>query len=398
MSYDDALTILLTLKDRGPFTFRWMTYASNVGLPFKVLVADGGEDESVERALGRSDTFPEVEYEYVRYPYDETYSHYYAKLADAVSRVQTPFIVLADNDDFYFVEGLRRSVEFLYGNPGYASCRGVGGGFTVARTDANGFPSDVYGEDGVLTMPPPPPPVSDDTSSQRVSSHFSHYSPTYYDVHRTEDMLGCFRRLKDLGPDNVMLAELLTSFLTVAAGKVERGPYLYLIRQQAVAGTNSQIDRNRMGDVFDRMLVERWSDDYRGFERAVGEAIAQNDRISMEDARLQVRQGYRGYIAPVVVRDLSPHLPGRRQSALGNLKRKIVALDSANVPRRVARRLYLGYGFVGTLFRRGAGTRQMSLSRPSDYQDELRPVYDLLRAPPAEATGGLAQPTGAARP
>jgi hypothetical protein len=153
-----------------------------------------------------------------------------------------------------------------------------------------------------------------------------------------------------------------------------------------------------MGDVFDRMLVDRWSDDYLGFERAVGEAIAQNDRISVEDARLQVRQGYRGYIAPVVVRDLSPHLPGRRQSALGNLKRKIVALDSANVPRRVARRLYRGYGFVGTLLRRGAGTRQMSLSRPSDYQDELRPVYDLLRAPPAEAAGGLAQPTGATRP
>ena len=46
MTADNELTILLTLKDRAPFTFRWMSYANSIRFPFKVLIADGGADET----------------------------------------------------------------------------------------------------------------------------------------------------------------------------------------------------------------------------------------------------------------------------------------------------------------------------------------------------------------
>ena len=74
MTADNELTILLTLKDRPLFTFRWMSYANSINFPFKVLIADGGKDKAVPTALSNRANFPNVDYEYIRYPYDQTYA------------------------------------------------------------------------------------------------------------------------------------------------------------------------------------------------------------------------------------------------------------------------------------------------------------------------------------
>ena len=72
------LTILLLLKDRTPFTWRWMNYYNQIGLPFKVLIADGGKDKSIEKLADKS-LFPNIDYEYIRYPYDENLGVFFKK-------------------------------------------------------------------------------------------------------------------------------------------------------------------------------------------------------------------------------------------------------------------------------------------------------------------------------
>ena len=124
MSADADLTVVLPLKDRVSFTERWFGYAQRVRLPFKVLVADGSGDESAAALLGDRSRYPHVDYEYVRYPYDAAYSDYYAKLVDALSRVRTTYAVLADNDDFFVPEVLRRATGFLASHPDYVACGG----------------------------------------------------------------------------------------------------------------------------------------------------------------------------------------------------------------------------------------------------------------------------------
>ena len=95
MNADAQLTILLTLKDRGEFTHRWMSYAERVRFPFKVLIADGGSDASVPALLAERARFPNVDYEYLRYPEDTSYRQYYAKIDDALGRVRTPFVAMS---------------------------------------------------------------------------------------------------------------------------------------------------------------------------------------------------------------------------------------------------------------------------------------------------------------
>lgn len=64
----DRLTIVLTLKDRSAFTERWMRYMDACACPYRILIADGGEDPGIERRLRTPDGFPRLRYEYLRYP------------------------------------------------------------------------------------------------------------------------------------------------------------------------------------------------------------------------------------------------------------------------------------------------------------------------------------------
>jgi glycosyltransferase domain-containing protein len=116
MPIDNNLTVLLIIKDRQPFTFRWMKYANDTSFPFKVLIADGGKDPAATKKLSGYGNFPNVDYQYIRYPYDQTYQEYFTKIKNAISEVKTPYVALAD-DDFFLPNGLRSCVRFVIDQP-----------------------------------------------------------------------------------------------------------------------------------------------------------------------------------------------------------------------------------------------------------------------------------------
>jgi hypothetical protein len=98
------LTIVMPLKGRHLFTFRFLWHANQMRLPYRFLLADGHVNEAVARRLEDGQKlFSELDIEYVRYPDDVDYSRLYAKMADVSQRVRTPYAMIADNDDFYRV-------------------------------------------------------------------------------------------------------------------------------------------------------------------------------------------------------------------------------------------------------------------------------------------------------
>ncbi|MBL4861427.1 MAG: hypothetical protein JKY09_00205, partial [Crocinitomicaceae bacterium] len=66
-----------------------MNYANKCCFPYKIIIADGGlENEFVD--VLTPENYPNLDFEYLRYPYDQTYTHYFSKLVDAISKSQTP--------------------------------------------------------------------------------------------------------------------------------------------------------------------------------------------------------------------------------------------------------------------------------------------------------------------
>ena len=305
MRTEDQLTVLLPLKDRGEFTLRWMTYAERARFPFKVLIADGGSDASVQALLAERERFPNVDYEYIRYPEDTDYLRYYAKIEDALRRVRTPFVAMADNDDFLVPNALENSVQFLKANPDYAACGGQGALFWVVPDPAEGESGLLYGEhvDWKVTSLGR---SSDATSAAERLRRLpiSIADPMYYDVRRTSDACRQFQIVRRLNLEDLFLVEHLLQFLTVISGKTKRIEHLFLARQHNAPGSSGIAHERRFGDWMGRMLVESWSGDFAKFLSATSDALAAADRIPLEEARDLVVATYRKQIAPALLSDL----------------------------------------------------------------------------------------------
>ena len=75
------LTIVLPLKDKSHFTIRWMQYANLYFKNYKILIADGGKDEIIEKHLRNKSNYVNLDYDYFKYPYDRDYKTFFKKLS-----------------------------------------------------------------------------------------------------------------------------------------------------------------------------------------------------------------------------------------------------------------------------------------------------------------------------
>lgn len=378
MASSTDLTILLALKDRVPFTERWLSYAAG-HLPYRVLIADGGSDPSVER-LAAQRRAQGLELEYVRYPFDESYQHYFAKLADALGRVTTPFVVMADNDDFFIPEGLGHAVDFLLSHPDYIACGGQCALFWVAGTSAQA--DTRYGSDVVWKCSSQLSSDMAASAEHRLRERSGGANDVFYAVHRTDLLRRHFEAVRDCHPHDLFLMEELVMFLTAIAGKTRQLDTLYIARQQDSPGSSAGTHQAQFGDWFDRMLLPTWSEDFTRVVECAAAALAQADGLELEAAKRVVRECYKMSVAPFLLSDLieQPTI-GFSTPMILQVVRRLVNLPRSSALRRSMQRLYrrtqwLSHDFVfGTEFR----TR-----RAREAAREFAPVRTFLAAAPAQ--------------
>jgi glycosyltransferase domain-containing protein len=385
------LTILLPLKDRVAFTRRWLAYAASVGLPFRILVADGGSDGSVAEVADASRT-QGLDVEYLRYPFDGNYTDYYVKLADALGRVTTPFVVLCDNDDLFIPEGLTAAVEFLSANPGYVACGGQCAVFWLAGRGARPDAATTYGDSIEWKCSSQISTDVADTAAERLRERCRGANDVFYAVHRTDLLKRHFEAVRDCNPRDLFLMEVLVMFLTAIAGKTKKLDMLYIARQQDSPGSSGGSHQAKFGDWYDRMLLPTWSEDFTRIVDCATSALARADGISVEAARWAVVESYKMSVAPSLLADLveEPTVSWSMPMVL-QLVRSLVNLPASSTLRRFTLACYrqarwLSHDFVhGTEFwtRRSRATER-----------ELLPVRTFLTAPrPVPPSNGEAPPT-----
>jgi glycosyltransferase domain-containing protein len=336
------LTILLALKDRVAFTARWMAYAEAVRLPFRVLIADGGSDDLAKALLADPRAFPHVDYQYVRYLPDRNYAtDYWAKLADALSLVRTPFIALADNDDLVVVDGVEQAVRFLADHPDYAACGGQCAVFWVTGDGDNGNGA-CYGRHVQWKCTRDRQSLDHGTAHDRLRHHSRRAThPAYYHVRRTGQFRAHVAAVRDAGLHDVFLIERLLLWLTAITGKIRQLDTLYLARQWNAPASAGRAQEATYGDWFGRMLVPTWSRDFERFLDVAGAALAARDHISSDEARSVIIDVYRSFLAPNLLGDLVG-LPTATlsMSIVARVVRRLLSRPSDSPVRRVARVIY----------------------------------------------------------
>jgi glycosyltransferase domain-containing protein len=377
MSLGDQLTILLPLKDRVRYTQRWLTYAA-AALPYRILIADGGSDPGVDGIVTASKSRG-VNVEYVRYPFDRSYAEYYAKLADALSRVTTPLVVMADNDDLFVAEGLARAVEFLTANTDYVACGGQCAVFWLSNGGASSRTDALSGDRVDWKCSSMFSTDTASTAAARLRERCLGANDVFYAVHRTALLQRHFAAVRDCNPRDLFLMEQLVMFLTAIAGKTRQLDSLYIARQQDSPDSSGGAHQQRFGDWYDRMLVPTWSEDFTRFADCAARALSDADGLTFDEARALVVESYKMSVAPSLLGDLveEPTVSWSMPFVL-QIVRRLVGLPRTSLVRRLALAGYRHTRWVSHDFVHGTEFRTR---RAREAAREFMPVRSFLTAP-----------------
>lgn len=280
-----GLTIVLTLKDRPEFTRRWMRFMNDRRCPYKILIADGGRDKTIETELTTHAAYPELDYEYIRYPFDAGWPEFYAKQLDVCSRVTTKYLVFADNDDFFFPERFAPQIEFLDAHPDYSGCRGGIAQFSLLSK--SGEPMNAPAGIDYVAARHEARSIEDETVVDRVVSYFKglvryNHQINWYCVARTDSMVGTLAQVKERGYTDVVLNEILVILGVLRDGKVKVMDHLSYLRQ--IGSSQAEAGLLLEKDVLELFLINDAFHQFNEFITETGLAAGEEDRVRVMTA------------------------------------------------------------------------------------------------------------------
>jgi len=228
------LTIILPLKDRVAFTYRWMRYMNDMRCPYRILIADGGEDIAIERHLRNHGNYPNLDYEYIRYPYDVTIETFLTKLEDVISRVKSEYLLHADNDDFFLLDRIPAIIAFLDTHKDYVGARG--NLVNLILYDRSGVPSAQTLDARYLALDKEAPSIENECPCERVESlckdmSTHDYYMNWYCIFRSASYQEVWKSLITLPIKEMIVVEVLTHVLLLMNGKIKIMPFNFYIRQ-----------------------------------------------------------------------------------------------------------------------------------------------------------------------
>ncbi len=272
------LTIVLPLKDKSHFTIRWMQYANLYLKNYKILIADGGKDEIIEKHLKNKSNYVNLDYDYFKYPYDRDYKTFFKKLSDIINKVNTKYCLLADNDDFFLPKSIQNALNFLNKNEEFVSVRGCIGSFHLDSKNKLIKNISVFKEEESLVFNDPI-----DRLKKGFSSNHS-YLPTYYDVHKTENLKKNYQILHNMNTEEFLMIEVLTNLLDTIDGKIGRLNDIYLLRQLNDNESSNAEYFYKTGDILDRIINNKYIDDFNKMKKILFDEVIKSGYKDKERA------------------------------------------------------------------------------------------------------------------
>jgi glycosyltransferase domain-containing protein len=267
--HSNDLTVVLTLKDRSVFTYRWMQWMEEQKFPYKILIADGGSDREIERHLRNRKNYPHIDYEYIRYPYDSDLHTYMKKLADVADRVSTEFVLSADNDDLILSEPLQDNLVQLRELKGVHTLGPLHYWFKI-RKSADSLEKLVCADSAPVQFTRDKPVIDlllEDanplTRLFRVVENV--YSPLiYYGIHRAEDYRRINHGALGLGFQRRVFREWYTLYVYAISGKMILGRPVrpFMLRQHDTSQSATEI--NPIENLANIYLLPDWSQQLYG--------------------------------------------------------------------------------------------------------------------------------------
>jgi|TARA_A100000172_G_scaffold80409_1_gene69898 glycosyltransferase domain-containing protein len=285
---DNNLTLFLILKDRPFFTERLMQFMNFVQYPFKLIIADGGKDKEIQTLLEDKQTYPNVDYEYIRCPIDKTLDDFHEKMANTIDRIDTPITSVIDNDDLLIQEGYYKCLQFLKDNPGYSSARGKMSSMGVNHHEDS--PAELRGVCGNLIIQSNMyskymDDIVGDTAKERFKDQTTHFHGNWHNLTRTNHVQACWKMLNVIKPENMRFTEQVTGYINTLWGDSHRGDFDWMLHENSQRIMTQGVPlSSHFPKQVDWLEIDCWASDFNKMTELMGVAISEYDDTPVAEA------------------------------------------------------------------------------------------------------------------
>ena len=215
------LTVKIISYNRHKLLIRAIKYWSNFDI--KVVIIDGSDVRLNNSYLN---------YKNIRYIHDQRSLN--DRLLNSFDYIDTEFMILACDDEFYLPSALSKCINFLSSEPSFSCCGGRAVGFRTKEKKIFGIRQ--YPQLRGLCL-------DNDNATDRIFKHFSDYVPAhFYSVIRANKWkiicLYVFQKKNSF----LYSSELQLEFLTVASGKSKIISELMWMRNNEISRIDSRSD------------------------------------------------------------------------------------------------------------------------------------------------------------
>lgn len=289
MGNNAQLTLLLTLKDRAAYTKRWLSFAKEFHCPFPILIADGSKTSENADIIKGYLSHSDLDIQYHRYPFDENFDVYYKKVADAVSKVTTPFIVKADNDDFYDFSVLLEGLDLLEKDSTYNSCH-------VRRLDFYiKSPLNIHGHFKSKKI------EIKQSARERLLLYFADIAPgVFNNIHRTFFYRDFWQDVIRFKFQHILSHEILLDASCFASGNIATTSSVGYFREGSGQGNTCQLDLNALKIV----MNPQWTNEQKQISECVADILVERDGMKKDAAVNFYFDGLRNIWGKHIVADL----------------------------------------------------------------------------------------------
>ena len=279
--FSDKLTIILTLYGREEFTQRWLKYMNENLCPYKIIIGDSKADPFFDDPTILSKNFPHLDCSYYRFdPSDldrcnlnESSSdleplvfYFQDKLPKLFDLVETDYVLLDDNDNFYALDDFEKYIEFLESDKNYVGARGRADRFWL-YSGMNISPINLPYGNKWIAFSMANFSIEHKNPIDRIDYLFSnvnqdHVLINWYSIYRANVMKDVFSSLKKVGPLDLFASEALSLALILKSGKIKVFDDTFFLQQHGTSSTVEGIRASYLLPIRRMMLQNRWNSLY----------------------------------------------------------------------------------------------------------------------------------------
>ena len=278
VNFSNKLTIILTLAGREDFTQRWLGYMNHHSCPYKIIIGDSRSDPFFDNPENLNTYFPKLNCSYHRFTptapdnidlgnlkndIEPLVFYFQEKLATLLNLVETDYVVLDDNDNFYALDDFKKYIEFLDSHSSYVGARGRADRFWLysgMNISAENIP---YGKKWIaFTMQNSS--IEQDKSMDRLDYLLAnidkgHILINWYSIFRTNAMQQTFNALNSLDPIDLFASEVMALSFLLNSGKIRVFDDIYFLQQHGATSSVAGLRESYKLPLRRMILQNRWN-------------------------------------------------------------------------------------------------------------------------------------------